>query len=128
MVFAKLSSISVSLADPIGSRPLVAAMFWLQHTLLGTIAQTVAIVAVAWVGLLMLTGRINVRYGVTVVMGCFVLFGASSIVAGLQSALARGEGAADGYAAALPQTPAVVIPPQPSRPRDPYAGASLPPR
>jgi hypothetical protein len=31
---------------------------------------------------MMLTGRINWRYGVTVILGCFILFGASSIVAG----------------------------------------------
>jgi len=33
----------------------------------------------------MLTGRINWRYGATVILGCFILFGASTIVAGIHS-------------------------------------------
>jgi type IV secretion system protein VirB2 len=57
---------------------------WLQGTLLGTLATVVAVIAVASVGFLMLTGRMNWRYGTTVVLGCFILFGAASIVAGIQ--------------------------------------------
>lgn len=72
-------------SDPAGSGVLVSAVNWLQGTLLGTIATVVAVIAVASVGFLMLTGRINWRYGVTVILGCFILFGASSIVAGIQS-------------------------------------------
>jgi type IV secretion system protein VirB2 len=34
----------------------------------------------------MLTGRMNWRYGITVIVGCFILFGAASIVSGIQSA------------------------------------------
>jgi len=74
-----------SLADPAGSGVLVAAVNWLQGTLLGTVATVVAVIAVASVGFLMLTGRINWRYGATVILGCFILFGAASIVAGIQS-------------------------------------------
>lgn len=77
-------------ADPAGSGPLVAAFHWLQNTLLGTIATVAAIVAVAAVGFMMLTGRINWRHGATVILGCFVLFGAASIVGGIQSAASVG--------------------------------------
>ncbi|RYD63524.1 MAG: type VI secretion protein [Sphingomonadales bacterium] len=79
-----------SLADPAGSGVLVSAVRWLQGTLLGTIATVVAVIAVACVGLLMLTGRINWRYGATVIIGCFILFGAASIVAGIQSTASAG--------------------------------------
>jgi type IV secretion system protein VirB2 len=71
--------------DPAGSGVLVSAVTWLQGTLLGTVATVVAVIAVASVGFLMLTGRINWRYGATVILGCFILFGAASIVAGIQS-------------------------------------------
>lgn len=71
--------------DPAGSGPIVAAVHWLQGTLLGTIATVVAVIAVAAVGFMMLTGRINWRYGATVILGCFILFGAASIVGGIQS-------------------------------------------
>ena len=79
-----------SLADPQGSGAIVSAVRWLEGTLLGTIATVVAVIAVASVGLLMLTGRINWRYGATVILGCFILFGAASIVAGIQSTASAG--------------------------------------
>ena len=77
-------------SDPAGSGVIVAAARWLEGTLLGTIATVVAVIAVATVGLLMLTGRINWRYGATVIVGCFILFGAASIVAGIQSTASLG--------------------------------------
>ncbi|KUO56212.1 MAG: type VI secretion protein [Sphingomonadales bacterium BRH_c3] len=72
--------------DPQGSGPIVAALAWLQGTLLGTVATTVAVMAVAAVGFMMLTGRMNWRFGVTVIVGVFILFGATTIVAGIQAA------------------------------------------
>jgi len=71
--------------DPAGSGPIVAAADWLQGTLLGNVATAVAVIAVAAVGFMMLTGRINWRYGATVVIGLFILFGAASIVGGIRS-------------------------------------------
>lgn len=80
-----------SYSDPAGSGVLVSAVNWLQGTLLGTIATVAAVIAVATVGFMMLTGRINWRYGVTVILGCFILFGASSIVAGIHSTATLGQ-------------------------------------
>ncbi len=77
-------------ADPQGSGPIVAALSWLQGTLLGNVATAVAVMAVAAVGFMMLTGRMNWRFGATVIIGCFVLFGAGAIVSGIQSAAAVG--------------------------------------
>ena len=73
-------------ADPQGSGPIVNALSWLQGTLLGNVATAVAVMAVAAVGFMMLTGRLNWRFGATVIIGVFILFGAASIVAGIQSA------------------------------------------
>ena len=78
------------ISDPQGSGVLVSAVQWLQGTLLGTVATVVAVIAVATVGFMMLTGRINWRYGATVILGCFILFGAASIVAGIQSTASLG--------------------------------------
>lgn len=80
-----------SYSDPAGSGVLVSAVNWLQGTLLGTVATAAAIIAVAVVGFMMLTGRINWRYGITVILGCFILFGAASIVAGIQSTASLGQ-------------------------------------
>ena len=73
-------------SDPQGSRPIVAALGWLQGTLLGNVATAIAVMAVAAVGFMMLTGRLNWRFGATVIIGVFILFGAGTIVAGIQSA------------------------------------------
>ncbi len=70
--------------NPPGSGPILAAINWIQGTLLGNVATAVAVIAVAIVGFMMLTGRMNWRHGVTVIIGCFVLFGAAAIVAGIQ--------------------------------------------
>lgn len=72
-------------SNPAGSSPLIAALDWVQGTLLGNLATTAAVIAVAAVGFLMLTGRMDWRRGLTVVIGCFVIFGAVSIVAGIRS-------------------------------------------
>jgi type IV secretion system protein VirB2 len=72
-------------APPAGAGPILGAVTWMQETLLGEVASGVAVIAVAVVGLLMLTGRINWRYGATVIVGCFILFGAATIVGGIRS-------------------------------------------
>ena len=77
-------------ADPQGSGPIVAALMWLQGTLLGNVATAVAVIAVAMVGFMMLTGRMNWRFGATVIIGCFILFGSAAIVSGIQAAAAAG--------------------------------------
>src|SRR5471032_348750 len=71
--------------DPAGSSPLVAALEWVQGTLLGNVATAAAVIAVAVVGFMMLTGRIEWRRGLTVVIGCFIIFGAVAIVSGIRS-------------------------------------------
>ena len=72
-------------SDPAGSSPLIAALNWVQGTLLGNLATTAAVIAVAAVGFMMLTGRMDWRRGLTVVIGAFIIFGAVSIVAGIRS-------------------------------------------
>ena len=73
-------------ADPQGSGPILSAMLWLQGTLMGNVATAIAVMAVAAVGLMMLTGRLNWRMGMTVIIGCFILFGAGAIVGGIRAA------------------------------------------
>jgi type IV secretion system protein VirB2 len=118
-----MSPYSASLADPSGSGALVAAVGWLQGTMLGTVATSVAVIAVAAVGALMLGGRIDWRRGTTVIAGCFVLFGATSIVAGVQGV--TGSPVAAPYVPADTPPPMPVRTPVPAAPYDPYAGASV---
>lgn len=82
---AQAAHAQAAAADPQGSGPIVAALGWLQGTLLGNVATAIAVMAVAAVGFMMLTGRLNWRFGATVIIGVFILFGAGAIVSGIQS-------------------------------------------
>lgn len=65
-----------------GSPSILAALAWLQGTLLGSIAIGLCVIAVAWVGFLMLQGRLPVREAARVIVGCFILLGAPVIASG----------------------------------------------
>jgi type IV secretory pathway VirB2 component (pilin) len=70
--------------DPAGSSPILSALNWLQGSLMGNVATAAAVIAIGVIGFMMLTGRIDWRRGVVVVLGCFVLFGAAAIVSGIR--------------------------------------------
>jgi len=129
MILASYGAAPGPLVDPPGSSVVVAAVAWLQGTLLGSVASIVAVIAIASVGLMMLSGRVNIRYGLTVILGCFILFGASTIAAGIMASLSGGDLVARTEAPPAPP-PMVAAPPAPPPPanRDPYAGASVPSR
>ena len=85
LLFSSPAFAQYAAPDPAGSGPIAGAVDWLQGTLLGNVATAVAVIAVAAVGFMMLSGRVNWKYGATVVMGLFILFGAASIVGGIRS-------------------------------------------
>ncbi len=108
-----------------------AAVSWLTGTLLGTLAMSVAMIAVASIGLLMVAGRIDIRRAGQVIFGCFILFGASSIASGIMAGV-RTTSSDSPAMTTLPAPPAypaptAAAPPAPT-PFDPYAGAALPQR
>ncbi|MEO1729906.1 MAG: TrbC/VirB2 family protein [Pseudomonadota bacterium] len=70
-------------AGTAAGNPLVDALVWMQSILLGPIATSLAVMAVAGVGFMMLTGRMNWRYGGTVIVGVFIIFGAPRLVASI---------------------------------------------
>lgn len=63
MLLTPSLALAQAAGDPQGSSPIVGALAWLQGTLLGTVATTVAVMAVAAIGFMMLTGRMNWRFG-----------------------------------------------------------------
>ncbi len=101
---------------------LAAAVAWIEQLLLGPLATLVATIAVAALGFMLLDGRANWRYGMRMLLGCFILFGASTIVSGLMSSVSlsadiRGQSVEADVVAPSPRAPEVY---------DPYAGAALP--
>jgi type IV secretory pathway VirB2 component (pilin) len=120
-----------SITDPLGANAISAAVGWLEGTLVGAIATSVAIIAITSFGFLMITGRVDIRRAAQAVFGCFIIFGASTIAGGITGAL-NGSSVAMPQIAAAPPPP--VLPQPPAYPKanttpyDPYAGAALPPR
>ena len=91
-----------SLFDPATNGPIARSVGWIDSVATGSLASVIAVVAVAVVGMMMLTGRIEVRRGFTVVIGCFLVFGANIIAKGIL-------GVAD-HASAVPITVTMASP------------------
>jgi hypothetical protein len=112
---------------PEGVSALVGAVGWAKALLLGSMGVALGILGVAAAGVLMFQGRIPVRRGVSVILGCFILFSAGQISTGL---IAERTSSVEGASAApvKPWAPSYTpVIPAPS-PYDPYAGAALPGR
>ncbi|QNO27998.1 TrbC/VirB2 family protein [Sphingopyxis sp. OPL5] len=107
----------------LGEGSFVAASQWLASVATGSIATGAATIAVAAIGFAMLAGRVDLRRGATVILGCFILFAAPSLASAFVQ-WANGGDAAVQQAALAPPLPATPAPP-PYQPHDPYAGASL---
>lgn len=75
-----------SLFEPGDGSALAGAAQWVQGALMGTLATMICVLAVAILGLMMLRGRIAMREGLRVLLGCFLLLGAPAIAAGLMAA------------------------------------------
>ena len=95
---------------------------WVAALLTGSIAVSIAVLAVAVIGFLLLQGRLPYMLAARVVLGCFVLFGAAGFGAALVDL---------GGGAAVPPAPAAEAPRYaPVAPvavsSDPYAGATVP--
>lgn len=84
----------------------LAGTQWVQELLLGPVATSIAVIAVASLGLLMLSGRMNIWRAATVLVGCFILFGAASIAKGLHGVRSAFTGKAP-----RPQSFLVPLPP-----------------
>jgi len=109
---------------PANSGAVETAVGWVAAVLTGNVGTIIAVLAVAGVGAGMLLGRLSVRSGARVVIGCFVLFGAPVIAMGLAELAAVSDSSAmpvDGSAGAYLPPPKLADPPGVKR--DPYAGA-----
>ena len=102
------------------------AVTWVQAALTGTIAASIAVIAIAAVGVGMMSGRIDIRRAAITVMGCFVVFGAPSIAAGILAAVNPGANDVPDIASVVTEGPKRLprITSQPDY--DPYAGAAMP--
>ena len=114
-----------SLFDAGGGAPMVESARWIEGVMLSEIALGVCVIAVALFGALILTGRLPLREGMRVVLGCFVLLGAPVIAAGF---VVGGGSEVRIEPSVQPSDNGSIDTARPSLPAadyDPYAGASL---
>jgi type IV secretory pathway VirB2 component (pilin) len=100
--------------DP-GQSVFVAASGWVEGLLLGSFSNAVAVLAVALLGYGMLSGRTDLRRSGRVLLGCFILFGASLIARGLMDFAGLGGGVVTIDAASAdpgPEAPRPKLPPR----------------
>lgn len=117
-------AVQQSLFEVGGGAPMAESARWIEGMMLGEIALGVCVIAVAFIGALMVTGRLPLREGARVVIGCFVLLGAPKIAAGF---VGGGSGVIvpsdlPPRVAAQAESPRTDLP---TANYDPYAGASL---
>lgn len=119
-----LSTTQSSLFEPSGPPVLAGSSTWVEGVLLGEGAVALCSIAVALVGVLMLSGRLPIIGSARVVLGCFVLLGAPVLAGVLLDA--TGESTAKPVANRVIER-FVNAPRQelPATDNDPYAGASL---
>jgi type IV secretion system protein VirB2 len=123
MIVAAVQQASLTDAPPASA--ISAATGWASDLIFGPLATSIAVIAIAWIGFAMLIGRIDIRRGLWVVIGCFLLFGARGITDGLRSVAASD---ANPPAAVAPPPPSYAKPParrQTANAFDPYAGGTV---
>jgi type IV secretory pathway VirB2 component (pilin) len=114
---------------PQGGGAILGAANWVEGLIQSPAVTGIAILAIAAAGLSMLSGHIQVRRGLTVALGCFILFGASAIARGIVGSVSAVSSTdAPSLAWPPPQPTPIANAPVPAVPppvADPYAGASI---
>ena len=115
-------AIAQSLFDPPARSPIEGSTSWVSAVMFGELAIGLCVIAVALLGMLMLSGRMHLRRGIRVVLGCFIVLGAPVMALGLQQIVAPEDNVL--IVDVVASEPAPVRPDLAPAP-DPYAGASL---
>ena len=107
----------------VNSSSLGQAAEWFDAVLAGLLVIAICTIALAALGLALFAGRLDIRRGAAVIIGCFLVLGASNIANGLI-------GSSTGLAAVpefplAPRAPLQIPPRKDRNVDDPYAGASL---
>jgi type IV secretory pathway VirB2 component (pilin) len=117
-------AVQQSLFEAGSGTPMVESARWIEGVILGEIALGVCIIAVAFIGGLMLTGRLPLREGMRVVVGCFVLLGAPVIAGGFATGASNSLSQLE--STSVDEKPAGrALRDLPPANYDPYSGATL---
>jgi type IV secretory pathway VirB2 component (pilin) len=124
-MISALSIEQASLSDPPPASAIGSAVGWISDLLFGPLATTIAVIATACVGFAMLSGRANIRRGMSVVFGCFLMFGARDVALALRTVTSADTVASSG---SVPSAPVYISAPpvaNSANAYDPYASARL---
>lgn len=111
-----------SLLDAPPEPVLAAGSNWIMGLIGGSLAVSLCVIAMATLGMLMLTGRLTLRRGLQTILGCFVLLGSAGFAGELAGLTQDREASAQASLAVPPQSADIPLPPVT---QDPYSGASL---
>lgn len=104
---------------------MVEALLWISDLLTGTIAVSIATIAVAVTGISMLSGRMPHQRAAMVVLGCFIVFGARFVAEGL-SGLSGAQVEPAISRISIDEPPEFAAPDTSDRRNDLYPGAAIP--
>ena len=114
---------SATQSDATGTS-LESAVSWIADLMTGSIAISLCVIAVAFLGFTMLTGRVPIRRGLFIALGAFILLAAPIIATGFAQ-IWQGQNAVSYAPEAIADSdlgPREDLPPSDY---DPYAGASI---
>lgn len=115
---------SSSLFDATEQSALTQAANWIATLLSGTLTTTIAVVIVGCLGMMLLSGRFQIRRTAQTIVGLFLLFGAADTAASILGFVSN---APSEEASSISLSQYTTSPESPRPPvLDPYAGASLP--
>lgn len=89
---------------------ITSATGWISNALLGSFATSITVIAIATMGLLLLLGLIDIRRAARLVVGCFIILGASAIAQGILGVFPGGAAGADvAQTSPQPATPPPLV-------------------
>lgn len=113
-----------SLFDTTGHSVLTQATNWVVALLSSTLTTTLAVLIVGCLGLMLLSGRFQIRRTAQTIVGLFLLFGAADTANGLLGVVSS-ELSEEPVSISMPAVTRSTEKPRPPV-LDPYAGPSLP--
>lgn len=100
---------------------LVSAVYWLLNLFINQLSQLLCTIAIAFVGFSMLSGRMNIKRGLSIIFGCFIIFSAREIADGLRMTATDGAAPSVTGIAPIPESPKTQQQPNNVNAFDPYS-------
>jgi type IV secretory pathway VirB2 component (pilin) len=125
-IFLETHPMTLSTGGDANNSALAGAVQWIASSLTGSVATSIAVVALALSAIAMLQGRVDIGRLGKVALGAFILFGSPFLASELVRSLSARDPIDAQIANAGPSTSPAPTVPKNAPVIDPYAGASVP--